>query len=37
MSMRRSLSRSQSDRSFRRAAGSHARNGARAMRGGYRI
>lgn len=37
MPMRKHMTRSKSDRSFRRAAGVHPRNNARAMRGGYRI
>lgn len=37
MSMRQPMSRRQSDRNFRRAAGPHPRNFARAMRDGYRI
>jgi len=37
MSMRRPMSRKQSDRSFSRGTGSHPRNQATAMRGGYRL
>lgn len=37
MSFRKSMTRSQSNGNFRRAAHVHPRNMARAMRGGYRI
>lgn len=37
MAMRKSMTRSQSDRNFRRGNRTHGRNFATALRGGYRL